>query len=159
MLGILYFKYMKKYTLLLLLIPLIAFVACNNEESKIKEYQSTEANYVRGDTLTITGQLIDSHCYALDKENTGHNHNLPESGYREDCAEYCALQGYPVGVLIKDEQDQNTEEMWVIMTAAQIFADYMTQTVRVQGTVRTDGILDPLQVELKTGPNEWTTIM
>jgi len=151
---------MRAYTPLLpvLMVTLFSVVSCN-QENQIKEYQPAESNYTRGDTLTVTGMLIDSHCYALDKENTGHDHNLPESGFRENCAEYCALQGYPVGVLNQNEEGQQTEELWVIMTAAQIFADYMTQTVRVQGTVRTDGLLDPLQVELKTGPDEWITIM
>ncbi|MGF1671696.1 MAG: hypothetical protein ACFCU6_14725, partial [Balneolaceae bacterium] len=81
----------------------------------------------------------------------------PQSGFREDCAEYCALQGYPVGVLIQEEGEE--DYVWSIMTASQIFADYMTQIARVRGTVRSDGVLDPLDVELKDGPDSWITIM
>ena len=129
--------------------------ACGGED--VQEYKPGPSKFTQGDTLTVSGILIDTHCYALDKSNTGHDHNLPQSGFREDCAEYCALQGYPVGVLI--EQEGEEDYVWAIMTASQIFADYMTQTVRVEGTVRSDGVLDPLGVELKDGEDSWITIM
>lgn len=135
---------------------LFAFTACSIEED-IEEYVAPESQFIKGDTLVVSGILIDTHCYALDKENIGHDHNLPQSGFREDCAEYCALQGYPVGVLIQEEGKENY--VWAIMTASQIFADYMTETARVRGTVRSDGVLDPLDVELKDGPDSWITIM
>lgn len=142
--------------LLVLFSTLFAVVACSND-GQIEEYVAPESEFVKGDTLVVSGILIDTHCYALDKENIGHDHNLPQSGFREDCAEYCALQGYPVGVLIQDEGKE--DYVWAIMTASQIFADYMTETARIRGTVRSDGVLDPLDVELKDGPDSWITIM
>jgi hypothetical protein len=135
---------------------LTVVASCGNGE-EATEYVFPEAKFTQGDTLTVTGILIDTHCYALDKENIGHDHNLPQSGFREDCAEYCALQGYPVGVLIQEDGEE--DYVWAIMTASQIFADYMTETARVRGTVRSDGVLDPLDVELKDGPDSWITIM
>jgi len=139
---------------IVLLIAAIA-VACGGED--VQEYKAGPSKFVQGDTLTVSGILIDTHCYALDKNNVGHDHNLPQSGFREDCAEYCALQGYPVGVLV--EEDGEEDYVWAIMTASQIFADYMTRTVRVVGTVRSDGVLDPLGVDLKEGEESWITIM
>ncbi|MFU8859706.1 MAG: hypothetical protein ACNA8K_04720 [Cyclonatronaceae bacterium] len=132
------------------------FVYCE-EQQQASEYDPGESRFAMGDTLVVTGTLIDAHCYALDKSNTGHDHQLPQSGFRENCAEYCALQGYPVAVLFENEQ--GADEVWSIMTTPLIFADYMIQTVRVKGTVRTDGVLDPLSVELMSGPDEWITIM
>jgi hypothetical protein len=110
-----------------------------------------------GDTLLVSGILIDTHCYSIDKNNIGLHHNLPQSGFREDCAEYCALQGYPVAVVI--QQDSQDDEVWTLMTAPQLFADYMTQTVRVQGTFRANGVIDPINVELSDGNDNWIRIM
>jgi len=148
---------MFKWKYLITALAMIFIVAGCGDGEEIKEYVAPESKFVKGDTLTVSGILIDTHCYALDKENTGHDHNLPQSGFREDCAEYCALQGYPAGVLI--EQENEEDYVWAIMTASQIFADYMTQVVRVRGTVRSDGVMDPLDVELKDGPDSWITIM
>ncbi len=144
------------FLLLLIFSMLILLSSCGDRQSA-SQYISPEARFAQGDTLTLTGVLIDTHCYALNKSNTGHDHNLPQSGFRENCAEYCALQGYPVAVLFDNEVGE--DEVWSIMTASQIFADYMTQTVRVRGTVRSDGVLDPLGVELRIEPDEWITIM
>ncbi|MFU8811663.1 MAG: hypothetical protein ACNA78_01780 [Balneolaceae bacterium] len=140
----------------LLILTVLLFSACTEEELA-PEYRGGEQAHAVGDTLQVTGSLIDSHCYALDPDNTGHDHQLPQSGFREDCAEYCALQGYPVAVLNKD--DEGHDVVWTLMTASQIFADYMTQQVRVQGTFRSNGVLDPLRVELSDGEDGWIRIM
>ena len=43
----------------------------------------------------VTGTLIDTSCYALDKANTTNAHK----GMTTACAEVCAMKGIPVGLL------------------------------------------------------------
>lgn len=107
-----------------------------------------------GETVTFTGTLIDTHCYADDHANIANDHERPQ-GHVRGCASLCARQGYPVGVLIDDDSDG---DVWVLVTAPPVLADYMAQTVRVTGEVRSAGVLIPQRVELKHG-NEWTFVL
>jgi len=117
----------------------------NNPQNKTN--QQANSNYAPGDTLAFQGKLIDTHCYNLDQQNIGDDHTLPESGFREDCAAYCANLGYPVAVLI-DGKPGN--KVWILRFSAQVFADYMAETVRVEGNFISDGLVQPSKVEMKT---------
>ena len=46
-------------------------------------------------TETVTGQVIDLACYPEDKTNTGNAHR----GKGLICAQACAREGFPVGIL------------------------------------------------------------
>lgn len=143
------------------LLLIFAVLGCSGN-SKVNTGDSPRANeetseLAGGDTLNISGKLICAHCYALNNDNTGHDHLLPESGFREGCAGYCSLQGYPVGVLL--DNDLAGSKVWVIRTSSQLFADYMTQTVRIKGTFVSEGVIEPLSIELKSGKNQWITVM
>jgi len=154
---------MLKHIGFLLLVGSIAvFGSCSNKknqsDSSNNHTNRTQIAFSEGDSLNITGSLVCAHCYALNPENTGHDHELPKSGYREDCAGFCSLQGYPVAVLLDENIDGS--EIWVIRTASQIFADYMTRTVKVSGTYVSSGVIEPLSIRLKSEKsNNWITIM
>ena len=49
-------------------------------------------------TETVTGQLVDSACYAKDKANTGNDHK----GMGATCAQDCAKKGVPVALVTTD---------------------------------------------------------
>lgn len=131
----------------------------NDNEKNIgtSDPEAVAGDFVAGDTLQITGSLICAHCYALNQENTGHDHVLPESGFRKDCAGYCSLQGYPIGVLL--DKELAGSKVWIIRTSSQLFADYMTRTVRIEGTYVSEGVIEPLNIELKSRETGWLTIM
>lgn len=120
------------------------------EESGRSTSQSTFA-LERGDTTTISGTLIDTHCYADDPDNVGRHHDR-QRGHVRDCAALCARQGLPAGVLADDGT------VWVLVTAPAVLADYMAGTVRIRGEVRSDGVLIPHRVEVRRG-NEWTFVL
>jgi hypothetical protein len=46
----------------------------------------------------------------------------------------------------------------VLVTVPQLFADYMAETVRVRGKVRSDGVVMPDRVEVRDGDG-WTFIL
>ncbi len=107
-----------------------------------------------GDTTTISGTLIDTHCYADDHANVSTDHERPQ-GLVPGCAALCARQGFPVGVLVDGAPD---EAVWVLVTAPAVLADYMAETVRVTGEVRSQGVLIPHRIALQRG-DEWTFIL
>ena len=133
---------------------LVLASACAEPDSR----DDTEApTYALGDSITVTGVLIDTRCFHLDKAtNHAVDHNRPEpEGHVLGCARACALQGFPVGVL---EGGASDGKVWILSFTSQVFADYMAQTVRVNGEFRSDGIIVPLQVEMQTSDG-WTRIM
>ncbi len=111
--------------------------------------------YAQGDTVEVTGVLVDTRCFHLDKAaNRADDHLRPE-GRVPGCGAACARQGIPVAVL---EGGQPDGYVWVLSFSPQVFADYMGKTVRVRGDFRADGIMVPLRVEMQTG-DTWTVIM
>lgn len=147
----------KKILLSFLLTMVFLPLGCAKQDDANVAEEDYVSIFNAGDEIEIEGKVICAHCYALNEENTGHDHNLPQSGFKENCAQFCSLQGYPIGVLLESELDGT--RVWVIRTAGQIFADYMTETVRIKGEFVDTGVLDPLSIDLKTGEEEWTAIM
>lgn len=113
------------------------------------------AGLAAGDTLTVLGTLIDSRCFQLDKDtNRADDHVRPE-GPVAACAEACARQGWPVAVL---EGGRPEGYVWMLSFPAPVFAEYMAQPVRVLGQFRSEGILVPQRVEVRSG-EAWTVIL
>ncbi len=110
--------------------------------------------YRQGDSLRVSGVLIDTRCFALDKANLTDDHTRPE-GQVPGCAGACARQGFPVAILEGGKPDGY---VWVLSFPPQVFADYMGRTVRVDGVFRSQGILIPHRVEMRSGDG-WTVIM
>lgn len=159
--------FQRKFQLLSLFAACIIFASCSGSGSKSKSntdsntsgnstsQNQTASKFAPGDTITIQGILIDTHCYNLDQENIGDDHMLPKSGFREDCAAYCANLGYPVAVLIGGKPGN---KVWILRFSAQVFADYMAETVRVEGNFISDGLVQPSKVEMKT-EDGWVQII
>jgi hypothetical protein len=51
-------------------------------------------------TQTISGQLVDQACYAMNKENAALDHKMPAPV--KDCAVACAQKGQPVALVTAD---------------------------------------------------------
>ena len=100
-----------------------------------------------GSQITISGRLINTWCYSAD-DPVQYDTSL-------ECAQQTTSQGLPVAV---QEPDRPIKEAWILVTVPQIFMDYMHQTVRVQGEVRSTGVLVPNRVEIETDDG-WMFIM
>ncbi len=111
--------------------------------------------YEQGQSISMEGILIDTRCYPLNMDiNRGMDHERPE-GFVKACATACAMQGFPVAILRGGEPDG---EVWVLMTVPAVLADYMAEQIRVQGTVRSTGVLIPERVETLS-EGEWLTVL
>lgn len=119
-----------------------------------EEAAAPARSYEQGDSLRVSGVLIDTRCFALDPSNLTNDHTRPE-GEVPNCARACAQQGFPVAVLEDGDPDGY---VWVLSFPPQVFADYMAATVRVDGVFRSEGILIPHRVAMESGDG-WTVIM
>lgn len=113
--------------------------------------------YAQGDTITVSGTLVDTRCFAVDRINVGMDHPapVPANHSGEACAKYCARQGFPVG-LAAGEDDS---DVWILLSTPPLLSDYMAQIVRIRGVVRSAGILTPIRVEARTSDGRWTFVI
>ena len=109
--------------------------------------EAESADVEVGDEITVMGRLINTLCYSAENP-ADHDTSL-------ECAANNTAQGLPVAVL---ETDRSIKEAWILVTVPQIFTDYMHQNVRVQGEIRSAGVLVPVRVEVETGDG-WMFIM
>jgi hypothetical protein len=86
---------------------------------------------------SIEGEVVDMACY-LGKGEKGADHM--------QCGSACASRGTPVGVL------DSKNHVYTIIAASAPYADYVSKTVRVTGTV-VDKNMVPKKVEVKDGDN------
>lgn len=116
------------YLAALLVISCSAALSTCAEEGKEKE-KTADANGpdIKGEKATVTGEVIDVWCY-MEGGDHGAEH--------KDCATACAKSGNPIGILDKDGK------VLIVMggqkdhqTAKELFADKMSKTVTVEGTL------------------------
>ena len=129
---------------------------CSQCGKKTSAQNISSKSISENDTIEISGTLICTHCYALNENNTGLNHQLPESGFVENCAAKCAQQNYPIGVLMS--QKNFGTKVWVIRTSGQLFTDYMTKTIKVRGLFITAGLIEPISIQVNDNEN-WITLL
>jgi hypothetical protein len=79
--------------------------------------------------VTLQGTLVDSKCYLAGGE-TGNDH-----GTMKNCGTMCLKGGTPAGLLTKDKQFHS------IIAPSTALADYVGQTIRVQGSNHNGAIL------------------
>lgn len=79
--------------------------------------------------VTLQGTLVDSKCY-LAMGETGNDH-----GTMKGCGTMCLKGGTPAGLLTKDKQ------FHAIIAPSTALADYVGQTIRVQGTNHNGSIM------------------
>lgn len=79
--------------------------------------------------VTLQGTLVDSKCYLAGGE-TGNDH-----GPMKNCGTMCLKGGTPAGLLTKDKQ------FHAIIAPSTALADYVGQTIRVQGTNHNGSIM------------------
>jgi hypothetical protein len=128
----------------------IAGCSARQTPSEMAEPSSTFSVFQGNDSLSIKGTLICAHCYALNQENTGIDHNLPENGLVLDCASQCANLGYPIAVL--SEKTLAGANVWVLRTSSQLFSDYMGKITEVRGSLVTKGVIEPTGILVTTAP-------
>jgi len=122
---------------------ILTLVSCTQKKSEPQQQpkQTAYNNLKEGDVIEISGRLICAHCYALNKENVGIDHQLPKSGFVKDCAITCAKQNYPIAVLLNQPVDST--RLWIIRTVGNTFADFMTNTAKVKGEYVYRGLIEP----------------
>lgn len=129
---------------------LIFFVSCAGDANKKQNAERKSSvilsSLAENDSIGVSGILICTHCYALNKSNVGLNHELPKSGFVENCARLCAQQNYPIGVLC--DTAQYGSQVWVIRTSSQLFTDYMSNATRITGSFVKDALIEPAQIEV-----------
>ena len=135
---------------------LLSLSACGDVKVNQKRVAAAVA-YSVGDTLEVSGILIDTRCFAANSSNAGMNHAdpVPTSQTGPTCAKYCALQGFPVGLL---EFNENATT-WMLLSNSQLLSDYMGRTVRIRAVVRSQGVLIPERVEAKVFEDKWTYVL
>ncbi|MCH8961265.1 MAG: hypothetical protein IH820_08055, partial [Bacteroidetes bacterium] len=80
-------------------VVLLMGLAAACDRSALEPDPVAQRTYALGDSISITGLLVDTRCFLLDKEaNRNNDHNRPE-GRVPACAQACARQGIPVAVL------------------------------------------------------------
>ena len=143
------------FSIIVILSSLI--IGCSYEDSDSSLTKKiSPAGISENDTIEISGNLICTHCYALNEKNSGLNHQLPENGYIENCAVKCAQQNYPIGVLL--DKENYGANVWVIRTSGQLFADYMTKSVKVKGLFITKGLIEPTSIKVQD-KETWITLL
>ncbi len=134
------------------ILVMLFVTGCNTRQTPAEtvEPSTTFSVFQETDSLSIEGTLICAHCYALNQENTGVDHTLPESGFVKECASQCANLGYPIAVL--SEKMVAGANVWVIQTSSQLFSDYMGKKAEVRGSLVTNGVIEPTGILVTTAP-------
>jgi hypothetical protein len=134
---------------------LMMFSGCSE---RIEVEKIDEEIYAVGDTVNVSGTLVDTRCLSSNWSNINMDHPdpVPTSQTGEACAIYCARQGFPVGLATGPEPDST---VWMLLSTPQLLSDYMAQTVRIRGVVRSEGILTPVRVEAKKPDGGWTFVI
>jgi len=101
---------------------------------------------------TVTGILVDTHCYSLDPAHATDDHRTP-NGTIEACAQACAKLGIPVGVLT------SSGDVVVLLVPSPDLADHMGREARAVGR-RTfgGGSLRPDSVFVRDDGGAWTSV-
>ena len=100
------------------------------------------ADEKKGDAKTVTGELVDTHCYSAGGA-TGEKH--------AKCGGACAKSGIPVAVLADGKA-------WTLTTNPAPLADAVGKEVRVTGEQNAEAqTIVPDKVEVKDGDN-WKEI-
>ncbi len=143
---------MLKFKLHIIALVFLALITgCNptDKNEKKNNKPASPKTAVEGDVIELTGKLVCVHCLALNDSNTGLDHQLPESGFVKDCAQKCAKQNYPIGILLSSKQYGT--DVWVIRTSGDTFQKYMTKTLTVKGEYVTSGLIEPKSLKVKDG--------
>ena len=100
---------------------------------------------------TVTGLLIDMHCYSLDRAYAADDHRTA-NGTIEGCAEACAKLGIPVGVLTA------SGDVVVLLVPSPDLADHMGRETRAVGRRAFANSLRPDSVFVKDDSGVWTPV-
>jgi hypothetical protein len=120
---------------------------------------SERVEYAAGDSVVFVGSLVGTRCYGVDETNVGPDHPnpVPTSQEGPGCAKYCLRQGFPAGLLVKE--DSGEERVWMLLAIPPVLGDYVASTVRVTATVRSPGVLVPDRIEQGRADGGWSFIL
>lgn len=97
------------------------------------------------ESISVTGILVDTFCYA--KETSEDDDPRVDSL----CAEESLKLGYPVAVVVE------ADSVWVLSENPRVVGGYVNDSVRVQGDIRSEGVLIPRSFERKDG-GDWEKV-
>ncbi|MBN4056339.1 hypothetical protein JYT20_01325 [Rhodothermus sp. AH-315-K08] len=132
-----------------------ALAGCGDSPPPVQE----RVEYAAGDSVVFIGSLVGARCYGADRANIGADHPrpIPTSQEGAGCAKYCLRQGFPAGLIVRD--DSGTETVWMLLAIPPVLGDYVATAVRVHGTVRSPGVLVPDRIEQEREDGSWSFIL
>lgn len=96
-----------------------------------------------GDSKTVEGELVDTHCYA--------SSGAKGEGHGKSCGAKCAKSGIPVAVLADGKA-------WTLATNPKPLSDAVGKQVRITGEQNAEAqVLVPDKVEVKDG-DSWKEV-
>jgi hypothetical protein len=104
-------------------------------------------------SMTMSGVLIDTKCYSMNKANKGNDH-MTSHGEMAACGTACAKLGFPVGLL------RSNGAVVILVGPSTSFADHIGAAARVTG-VRVLGMTNavrPSKVEVKDANGHWVAV-
>jgi hypothetical protein len=106
----------------------------------------TPRTWAQSQTQTLTGKLVDLACYSLNKAETGNAHR---GGSAIICAQGCAREGFPVGLLTDSGKVYEVRGGLAANLNAKL-APHMAHTVTITGQIgEADGMPAITADELK----------
>ena len=130
---------------------LVIFASLAIAQEKKAGDEMKASGEMKNTTMTITGTVVDTKCYAMSAENFGDQH-----GDMPGCGAACANMGIPVGV-VKD--GKKGDPAIILLAPAKNFASVMGKTVRVSGTSTWNGAaFIPDKVEVKDDKGNWSPV-
>ena len=109
----------------------------------------------------VTGTLIDSRCYSLDKRNVGNDHYSSPSAPNKDvknCGTNCAEGGVPVGILPLGATPGKSQ-VYILLSSSKELAPYIGQLAQVTGQFMTDSnAIFTLNIKVKDKDGKWKEV-
>ena len=140
---------MQRVLAILSLVGIVAAAAVGAEEMK-KPGTSAEG-MKKPATVTFTGTLVDTKCYAMNSDNMTDKH-----GDMPGCGAACANMGIPVGVV---RDGKKGDPAVILLAASKGFASVMGKNVRVTGTSAWNGAaVIPDKVEVQDDKGGWSEV-
>ncbi len=129
---------------------LVAFIAIVVAASALAPMHALAGKH-EGKTVTVVGTLIDTKCYGMNHANTGTDHMTPR-GTMPNCAQACARQGIPVGLLENGKRDG---KVYLLVTPSVALADHMARTVKITGKQPFEGSILPEKIWVRGDDGKW----
>lgn len=126
----------------------LMMAGCESEET-------AEPTHSPGDSLVVVGTLMDTQCFAQQRDEVGDEAAYAQAG-TFSCSGEFVEEGGPAG-LVEENTDPSDEATWILVAVPQMLSAHMGDRVRVGGQFRSRGVLVPHRIDLDDDGN-WVHI-